>query len=91
MLFRSIELLSPFYRNLYDEMGEKVMLDIYNSYRGLTVNIPQKLYDPNKVREYIAFNYKEGSLSKKDMKKLVNQFGYSERHIYRMVKNNDKA
>ena len=48
-----VELLSPFYQELHEEMGEKVMLDFYELYRGLTLNVPQKLYESKKVKDYL--------------------------------------
>lgn len=82
-----VELLSPLYQELHEEMGEKVMLDFYKLYRGLTLNVPQKLYDSKKVKRYLILNYGKENLSRTEMKKIISQFGYSERHIYRMLKN----
>lgn len=81
-----IELLSPFYQELYEDMGEEVMLNFYELYRGLTLNVPQKLYDSKKVKRYLSLNYGKGNLNRTEMKKIISQFGYSERHIYRLLK-----
>lgn len=81
-----VDLLSSFYRELYDEMGEKVMLNLYEMYRGLTISVPQKLYDSKKVKKHLEVNYEKETLSKEEMKDIMKQFGYSERHVYRMLR-----
>lgn len=80
-----IELLNSFYKEVHEEFGEKVMIDIYKLYRGLILNIPKKLYEPEKVKNYLKCNYKNEVVSKEDIKKLVIKFGYSERHIHRLI------
>lgn len=81
-----VELLSPFYQELYEEMDEKVMLDFYELYRGLTINVPQKLYDSKKVKNYLKKKYENEDISKELIRTIVNKFDYSERHVYRILK-----
>lgn len=80
-----VELLSPFYQELHEEMGEKVMLDFYELYRGLTLNVPQKLYESKKVKDYLKKKYKNEDISKELVRMIVNKFDYSERHVYRLL------
>lgn len=82
-----VELLSPFYQELHEEMGEKVMLDFYELYRGLTLNVPQKLYDSKKVKRYLHREYLNQDVTKSEIKDLMDKFGYTERHIYRLIRN----
>ncbi len=61
---------------------EKTKL-IYENFRGQQVTFPQRLYDREYVTGYVKDHY-----NGKNLKELSFQFGYSERRIREMLKEN---
>lgn len=80
------ECLNDFYSELSDNLGEQVAISIFKLYGGLTINIPQKLYDSKKISKYLRATFSEENLSKEDIRRMVHKFGYSERHVRRLLK-----
>lgn len=79
------DLLCDFYVEMSEYFGEQVMFKFYKLYGGLTLNIPIKMYDSNKIKGYLSQGIGERTISKNEMKKLVQKFNYSERHLRRLL------
>ena len=73
------------YRELDRLIGTENTMKMYNYYKGQQVNFPMRLYDKAQIRRLITEEY-DGN----NIKQLAKKFGYSERGIYRIVKESKK-
>ena len=75
------EVLHPFYKTLYDLVGQENMLKIYDEYRGMQISVPMKLYDRNLAAEKIRKEYDGTNLAE-----LTKRYGYSQRWGSNLIK-----
>lgn len=81
-----IESSDPFtwnevYKDLAKLVGEENTLLIYQKYRGFQINFPMRLISSEYIGEIAAEEYEYGNL-----KELAQKYGYSERHLRRLIK-----
>ena len=77
------ELLNDVYKEIYDELGEEVVIKIFNMFKGQQITFPVKLNNSKKMQQIIASEY-DGS----NAKALSLKYGYSEKSIFRIIKSN---
>lgn len=75
-------LLHPSYKELWDLVGEDNMLKIHDDFRGTQLQLPMRLYDPDKVEKYLHDNMNEHY----DVRELSNMFDFSPRWIKNHMK-----
>ena len=75
------DVLHPFYKTLYDLVGQENMLKIYDEYRGMQISVPMKLYDRNFAAEKIRQEYDGTNLTE-----LTKRYGYSQRWGSNLIK-----
>lgn len=80
------EVLHPFYKTLYDLVGQENMLKIYDEYRGMQISVPMKLYDRNLAAEKIRKEYDGTNLAE-----LTKRYGYSQRWGSNLIKDSTFA
>lgn len=73
------------YSDMYEELGEELVREIYEHYRGQQVTFPMRLYSKEYVIKYISDNY-DGS----NLKEIARVLGYSERWVKTLIDNNLK-
>lgn len=71
------------YSDMYEQLGEELVREIYKHYRGQQVTFPMRLYSKEYVIRYISENY-DG----KNLKELARKLGYSERWVKTLIDNN---
>ncbi|MCR1822107.1 Mor transcription activator family protein [Terrisporobacter muris] len=73
------------FKGIYAEMseilGEEIVKIIHKHYKGQQVNFPMKLYSNEYVERYIMENY-----SKKSVRDISRELGYSDKWIQRLIK-----
>lgn len=80
------ELLNSIYEEFLEIIGEKKLLEFYVSYRGMTLNIPKRLYSHKKIQTKFAYMKDKGQLSsREDIKRMARKYDYSERQIFRLI------
>lgn len=73
------------FKGIYAEMaeilGEEIVKIIYKNYKGQQINFPMKLHSNEYVEKYIIENY-----SKKGIREMSRELGYSDKWIQRLIK-----
>ena len=77
------ELLNSVYKEINEEFGIDVAMRIYQIYKGTQVNFPMRFFNPEMVKQRITKEY-DGT----NLKQLAVKYGYSEKTIRRMIKEN---
>lgn len=77
------ELFNTFYEDLFNLIGEEATLAFYTHYRGLTLNVPKKLYNGKKIARKMKGKY---PLDQKSKHHYAREYGYSQRQIERLLK-----
>lgn len=82
------EYLNPFYEELEKLIGLEHTEVFYHHYQGMKLNVPKRLYSPEKVQNCLQQCLeKDGSISKKEKENLSKKFDYSERQLERFIGN----
>ena len=76
------ELLNSFYGELLSLIGEEAMLNFFTNYRGLTINVPKKLYDGTKVVNKLLLL---GKVDLQTKQSFARKYDYSQRQIERLM------
>lgn len=76
------ELLKPFYQELLELIGEESMLVFHDYFRGITVNVPQNLYDGKKIQAKLQTM---GDVDGQTKQQIARKYGYSQRQIERWL------
>lgn len=79
------EWLSGIYNELADLLGMEAAMKIHAAYRGQQVTFPVELYNRNFIRQRIVSEYDGG---KNNIKQLATKYGYSEKWIRKILKEN---
>ncbi len=79
------EYLNGVYGDLAEILGVEAALRVHKYYRGQTVSFPVELYKKSYISSKIAGEY-DGS----NVKQLATKFGYSEKWIRKIIKENEK-
>ncbi len=76
-----INLFHKVYREISEQLGIEVALQIYNMFKGTQVNFPVRFFDTKCVKEMIIREY-----NGKNVKILARKYDYSEKSIRRIIK-----
>lgn len=68
------------YQELCQTIGKKSTLELYQAYKGIQITLPMRLISANKLKKVLEREYK--NYSRKELAKI---YGYSERHINRVI------
>ncbi len=79
------EWLNGIYNELADLLGMDAAMKIHAAYRGQQVTFPVELYNRSFIRQRIVSEY-DGS--KNNIKQLATKYGYSEKWIRKILKEN---
>lgn len=68
------------YQELCQIIGKKHTLEIFHAYKGIQITLPMRLISANKLKLVLEREYQKSS-----SKELARIYGYSERHINRVI------
>lgn len=74
------ELFNTIYKELSEEFGFDVAIKMYQTYKGMQITFPTRLFNPDYVKKQIPIEY-DGT----NIKQLAKKYGYSEKTIRRMI------
>ena len=77
------ELLNTVYREISEKLGMDTAMEIYRLFKGQQVTFPMRFFNPEMVKQRITKEY-DGT----NLKQLAVKYGYSEKTIRRMIKEN---
>ena len=80
------ELLNAIYKEISEKMGMDTALDIYQLFKGQQVTFPMRFFNPECIRRLIVEEY-DGT----NIKKLAVKFGYSEKTVRRIIRENEES
>lgn len=78
-----ITLFNTIYNDISEKFGIDVAIHMYENYRGLQVTFPTRLFNSDYVKAKIPLEY-DGT----NIKQLAKKYGYSEKSIRRILKEN---
>ena len=81
MSIRDVELFQDIYKEISNELGTEVAIAIHNMFKGQQITFPTRLYNSKRVKEVIYMEF-DG----KNIRELVRKYGYSEKTMRRMLK-----
>lgn len=77
------QLFNSVYRDIAEAFGMDVAIQFYQMYKGMQISFPTRLFNPDYVRAQIPIEY-DGT----NIKQLAKKYGYSEKTVRRMIKEN---
>lgn len=77
----SKKLFNSVYEEISEEFGFDVAIKMYQTYKGMQITFPTRLFNPEYVKTQIPIEY-DGT----NIKQLAKKYGYSEKTIRRMIK-----
>ena len=77
------QLLSSFYSDIEGIVGKDKMLKLYEAYRGQDIYFPVKLYDRDKLRAAIIYDYGQ----QHSTKTIANRYGVTTRLVRDVIAN----
>lgn len=80
------EALQPVYKEFVELIGVEAMIKIFEYYRGSQLLLPAHLYDRIAVRTQILKQYDGHNEAE-----LVRKYGYSQRWVAKVTKNESKS
>ena len=83
MSIRDVELFHDIYKDISNELGTEVAIAIHNMFKGQQITFPTRLYNSKRVKEVIYMEF-DG----KNIRELARKYGYSEKTMRRMLKEN---
>lgn len=83
MPIRDVELFHGIYKDISNELGTEVAIAIHNMFKGQQITFPTRLYNSKRVKEVIYMEF-DG----KNIRELARKYGYSEKTMRRMLKEN---
>ena len=81
MSIRDVELFHDIYKEISNELGTEVAIAIHNMFKGQQITFPTRLYNSKRVKEVIYMEF-DG----KNIWELARKYGYSEKTMRRMLK-----
>lgn len=82
MKFKSND-FNGIYADMYEQLGEENVREIYKHYKGQQVTFPMRIYSKEYIIRYISINYNGDNL-----KEIARELGYSERWVKTLIDNN---
>ena len=78
-----LALFNAIYNDISERFGIDIAIHMYETYKGLQVTFPTRLFNPEYVKAKIPLEY-DGT----NIKQLAKKYGYSEKSIRRILKEN---
>ena len=75
------ELLNTVYKEIADNLGMDVAMDIYKMYKGQQISFPMRFFNPARIQRIIIQEY-DGT----NIKALATKYNYSEKTIRRIIR-----
>ena len=79
----SKRLFNSVYEEISEEFGFEVAIKMYQTYKGMQITFPTRLFNTEYVKKQIPLEY-DGT----NIKQLAKKYGYSEKTVRRMIKEN---
>lgn len=80
----NIDGLNGIYKEMTELVGVEDTLKLYSTFKGQQITFPVRLFSKEYVKEQIIFLHKT-----ENVKVLAKKFGYSERWIRELIRNED--
>ncbi len=80
---KDIPLFNSVYNEISEAFGVDIAIQMYQIYKGMQITFPTRLFNSEYVKKHIPLEY-DG----KNIKQLAKKYGYSEKTIRRMLKDN---
>lgn len=77
------QLFNSVYKDIAEVFGIDIAIQIYQIYKGMQITFPTRLFNPDYVKTQVPVEY-DGE----NVKQLAKKYGYSEKTIRRMIKEN---
>lgn len=77
------ELFNSVYNDISEIFGVDIAIQMYQNYKGMQITFPTRLFNPDYVKKHVPIEY-DGT----NTKQLAKKYGYSEKTIRRMIKEN---
>lgn len=77
------ELFNSVYNDISEIFGVDIAIQMYQNYKGMQITFPTRLFNPEYVKKQVPKEY-DGT----NTKQLAKKYGYSEKTIRRMIKEN---
>ena len=77
------QLFNSVYKDIAEVFGIDIAIQIYQMYKGMQITFPTRLFNPEYVKTQVPIEY-DGE----NAKQLAKKYGYSEKTIRRMIKQN---
>ena len=77
------QMFNSVYKDFAEAFGIDVAIQIYQMYKGMQISFPTRLFNPKYVKKQIPVEY-----NGRNIKQLAKKYGYSEKTIRRMIKEN---
>ena len=74
-------IFNSIYNDISEVFGMDVAIQMYQTYRGMQITFPTRLFNPEYVKTQVPIEY-DGT----NIKQLAKKYGYSEKTIRRMIK-----
>ena len=81
MAEKDSELLNTVYKEIADNLGMDIAMDIYKMYKGQQISFPMRFFNPARIQRIIIQEY-DGT----NIRELAKRYGYSEKTVRRMIK-----
>ena len=78
------EMLNDVYKAISDRLGVSAATEIYNMFKGQQITFPVRFYSPARIKALIKDEYNGANI-----KDLAVKYGYSEKTIRRMLKDDE--
>lgn len=79
----NVKLFNSIYNDISEVFGVDVAIHMYQQYKGLQISFPTRLFNTEYVKKQVPLEYNGSNL-----KELAKKYGYSEKTIRRMIKEN---
>lgn len=81
MAEKDSELLNTVYKEIADNLGMDIAMDIYKMYKGQQISFPMRFFNPARIQRIIIQEY-DGT----NVKALATKYNYSEKTVRRIIR-----
>ena len=81
MAEKDSELLNMVYKEIADNLGMDIAMDIYKMYKGQQITFPMRFFNPARIQRIIIQEY-DGT----NIKALATKYNYSEKTVRRIIR-----
>lgn len=81
MAEKDSELLNTVYKEIADNLGMDIAMDIYKMYKGQQISFPMRFFNPARIQRIIIQEY-DGT----NIKSLAIKYNYSEKTVRRIIR-----